>query len=582
MYFSTKKYTFVVANDDTNPMTEIEILRQQLARKERIDKILIDISIQFAQVQNFDNAVETFLKYLIELTGYDRAHISMVRNGLMSFTHEVHQENCISLKPHVKNVPYEEMPWFKEMQIKNGYSYICHPDQIPPHAIEEKTLVSRFRIGACLTKAFVSVNDMRGFINIQHSTPIERWDEDIIQLVTFGATLMSHTIEQKITSEELIAAKEKAEEADKLKTAFLANISHEIRTPLNAIVGFSRLIDTEKKENQEKNKRFARIIDSNSKQLISVISDILDIAKIESGVMSVCNTSFYLTQFMNDLFIQHYENILTRNNLQIRIDLPDENLLIHTDEMKLKQILDNLLRNAMKFTPEGEICFGYRRFNEQLQFFVKDSGIGISKEHFNIIFERFKQVDDSSTRSYGGSGLGLAICQNLTRLLNGTISLESDLGTGTTFYVNIPYTQGKEEFINNQSTLSFVDLGKEFDGKRFLIVDDSHDSRLYMKLLLESAGAYCETASSGEDALEISMSSNIDAMLLDIQMPGMTGYEVLSTLQQVKPQLPIVAVTAHAMQYDRNQILRSGFNHYLSKPVMKDDLFLTLQKIVHN
>ena len=244
---------------------------------------------------------------------------------------------------------------------------------------------------------------------------------------------------RKKAEAELIAAKEKAEESDRLKTAFLHNVSHEIRTPMNAIIGFSALLN-EPDTSEAERRQFIDIIFQSGSQLLSIINDIVDIANVESGQVKVNIKPMDLNQALRNLDEQFsYKEQPDVISIELTTGLPDENTMILTDSTKLIQVLSNLINNATKFTREGNINFGYTQRDGSLEFFVKDTGIGIPPEHHEKIFERFFQIDNISARKFGGTGLGLSICKAYVELLGGRIWVSSRPGEGTEFYFTIPY-----------------------------------------------------------------------------------------------------------------------------------------------
>jgi len=284
---------------------------------------------------------------------------------------------------------------------------------------------------------------------------------------------------------ELIASREKAVESDKLKTAFMSNISHEIRTPLNAIVGFSTLlgepdIDSEKKES------YIELITKSSDHLLTIVSDIMEISNIEAGIVKLKKTDININIFLSDLYKQYKPKALEKGiDLRITTELPDRSSDIHVDNTKLGQVLSNLLNNAFKFTDTGQIEFGYEVKNDFLKFYVKDTGIGIPDEMHEKIFDRFYQVNYSSSRPYEGIGLGLSICKAFIELSGGRIWLESNLARGTTFYFTLPYIQAGQVHTIEQTKIS-PDCKKRNGNRTLLIAEDVESNYLLLTEFLSS------------------------------------------------------------------------------------------------
>ena len=379
----------------------------------------------------------------------------------------------------------------------------------------------------------------------------------------------------------LIRAKEKALESDNLKSAFLANISHEIRTPMNGILGFVDLLKDESLSLETRN-TYVNIITKSSKQLLQIIDDIIDISKIEANQVKIDINECLINNTIKDLllFYQNDKALIEKSNLQLKyqITLDDEHAKIFTDESRLRQILMNLLDNAAKFTIEGEIVIGYKLIeNKIIEFFVKDTGIGINLDQQHLVFERFRQADSSATRTYGGTGLGLSISEGLVKLLGGLIWFESEPGQGATFYFSIPYHP-----VNKRIVLSDVDINLEdpkWDDKIILVVEDDEINFEYLKTVLEPSNAIILYASSGEDALRVFSSNNdIDLILMDIRLPGISGYEAMRMIKNQKSDIPIIAQTAFAMAEDYSKCLEQGFDDYIAKPINRRHLIKIIQK----
>ncbi|QKG80765.1 PAS domain S-box protein [Tenuifilum thalassicum] len=396
--------------------------------------------------------------------------------------------------------------------------------------------------------------------------------------------------ERKLIEQELIRAKEQAEESDRLKTAFLSNMSHEIRSPMNAVLGFIQLIKAEE-ELSENGKQYIELIENSGNQLLSLIEDIIDISKIQSNQIKIAKTYFELNELFNELY-KIYSNVLKSKEDQKTILLKpevtqDSPFTIYSDPIRIRQILTNLLSNAIKFTPSGKISFGYSIVVDEvpyIQFYVKDTGIGISPEKQALIFERFRQADDSYTRLYGGSGLGLAISKGLVDLLGGNIWVESTEGEGSTFYFTIPYQDSESELEEHSNELNPNSITVNLKGKKILVVEDVKEIRLYYESLLAPTGAKTYFASNAREARTIFKKyKDLDLILLDIRLPDADGYNLANEFKRINPNIPIIAQTAYALQSEFNKSIESGCDDYVTKPIdanalLKKIMFLLQKK----
>ena len=386
------------------------------------------------------------------------------------------------------------------------------------------------------------------------------------------------------TNEELLIAKVKAEKSDKLKSAFIANVSHEIRTPLNSILGYTKIFKESIED--EKQKKHIDIIIHSGKHLLHLINDIVDLSILETGEMSIFESKVGLNDMMRNIKSQLDAYALNKGkqHIEFRLQLDpnsEENPSIYTDEYRVEQILNNLLSNALKYTREGFVEFGYE-INErkkELMFFVRDTGTGIRKEDQEVIFNRFWQGRGPSKDVISGTGLGLAISKGLTGLLGGEIWLESEEGKGSVFYFTIPYKKSETAAIpkpaGEKPTNNSVPLLK---GKRILLGEDDPFSREMMLFLLKKTNAEILTAKDGRETLEVFQQNNVDLVLLDMQMPEMDGYQVLREIRLKKPDTLVIVQTAYAMQEDIRNFKEAGFDGYLTKPISDDELFGLLNK----
>lgn len=384
--------------------------------------------------------------------------------------------------------------------------------------------------------------------------------------------------ERKKMEDELIKAKEKAEVSDRLKSAFLANMSHEIRTPLNGILGFTEILNDDSISGT-KRKEFLEIISSNGKQLLAIINDIIDISKIEAGQVKITNTKCFLNQFMYEIYNFFSSEVLKKceTKVEIKLNIPSErSMLVYTDDIRVRQILHNLIGNAVKFTKKGTIEFGYSINPEKylITFHVRDTGIGLPEEKLNMIFERFRQADDTTTRNYGGTGLGLAISKGLVELMGGKIWVESVENAGSAFYFTIPLNPVLIDDSNPEPEKHKQKNSYNWSGKTILVVEDDNDSFLYLETLLEKNNVTILRAENGKEAVErCAADKKISLILMDIQTPVMNGYEATKKIRTFNKNIPIIAQTANAFAEDREKCMASGCNDYVVKPIDVKYLF---------
>ncbi|MBN1597182.1 MAG: PAS domain S-box protein [Bacteroidales bacterium] len=381
---------------------------------------------------------------------------------------------------------------------------------------------------------------------------------------------------------ELMEAKTKAEESDKLKTAFLANMSHEIRTPMNGILGFAEMLNDELLSEGNR-KKYVEIINNNGKMLMSLIDDIIDFAKIEAGQIKILNQEFSLNSLLSQVHSSFLSMSLTKEKsvvkLKIKKAFSNEECFIQTDPNRLRQILTNLVGNAFKFTKEGYIEFGYNKPEEDfLEFFVKDTGIGIPEEKINLIFERFVQADYSRSRKYSGSGLGLAISKGFVELLGGRMWAESTVNEGSTFHFTIPYVQAKRK------TQSDIERKKpkadyNWQGKVFLVAEDDKFSYKLLEGFLKKTNAEILHAEDGTRAVDICKENkDVDLVLMDVQMPEMNGMEATKIIKGFRKSLPIIAQTANAIAEEKQKCFEAGCDDFVTKPINISELFIKIEQ----
>lgn len=387
---------------------------------------------------------------------------------------------------------------------------------------------------------------------------------------------------------ELEAAKNKAEESDRLKSAFLANMSHEIRTPMNAIVGFTSLLGDTELLNENKQDLINHIV-HNSDTLLHLIDDIIDIAKIEAGQLNINKRNCAINKILIELFetFNEKKRILKKLDLEfiLKPGIENNHFSVYTDPLRIQQILTNLLDNAIKFTEKGSIEIGYNLEDaikdSFIVFYIKDSGIGLSKDQQSKIFTRFTKFENDRKKLYRGAGLGLAICKNLSNLLGGDIWVESEVNKGSTFYFNIPFIQKSEKEIQNKEQEDKT-IDHDWSDKTILIAEDEESNFKFLEMALSKTKVKLKRALNGKEAIEKFQKNSIDLILMDIKMPHMDGLEATKLIRQMDNEIPIIAQSAFAMENDEKISIQAGCSDYISKPLNKNRLIQLISVFFDN
>ncbi|MFC2090558.1 ATP-binding protein [Bacteroidota bacterium] len=376
---------------------------------------------------------------------------------------------------------------------------------------------------------------------------------------------------------ELLAAFEKAKESDRLKSAFLANISHEIRTPLNAILGFSKFISKEDLSYQTR-EEYQLIIDLSGKRLLDIISNILDISKIDADQFTVHYNECNVNELVRDLIQQHSRQAEQKGlKIHVSSELGDKECSIRTDKTRLTQVLSNIVENALKFTDEGRIIVSYYISGDELEFSIKDSGIGIDPKDHEMIFGRFQQVDNEYTIAGTGSGLGLSIAKGIIKMLGGRIWVESEYGQGADFHITIPY-ELVLKMAEKEKSSRLAEISKKF---KVLVAEDEESNYLYIKALLEHYDCEIIHAKNGKEVLTyFKEQADIDFILMDIKMPEINGLDATREIRNYNDTIPIVAQTAYAMEEDQHLAYEAGCDYYLPKPISPQRLTEIIARIL--
>lgn len=400
---------------------------------------------------------------------------------------------------------------------------------------------------------------------------------------------------------ELIESKEKAETSDKLKSAFLANMSHEIRTPLNAIVGFSRIIS--ESDNAEERREYYEIVDANNERLLQLINEILDLSKIESGIVEFTYGPVRLHTLCKEIHDAHV--FRCPQGVELRFDSPDEALSIHSDKNRTFQVFSNLIGNAFKFTTEGSVSYGYKQEGERVVFYVKDTGLGIEPEKLGRVFQRFAKLNNFAQ----GTGLGLSICKTIIERLGGEIAVSSEVGTGTTFTFWLPLEnviqdtetgtnshlpgeavgtqpsevlpakedtpRPKEETTEKEEDLRATAAGTE---QATILIAEDTDSNFDLLNAILGRKYRLVRARDGMEAVTMYDEVNPDLILMDIKMPNLDGLEATRIIRQLSAEVPIIAQSAYAYEHDRNAAEEAGCNDFISKPIAQEKLKEKIKK----
>lgn len=397
----------------------------------------------------------------------------------------------------------------------------------------------------------------------------------------FTSMIIRDISERKKWEEDLLIAKERAEESDRLKSSFLANMSHEIRTPMNGILGFLDVLSTEELDDQSRHE-YMEVVNISGQRLLDTINDIIEISKIEAGEQELRKSVVDITET-----IKYHVNFFKLQAKQKGVELfcterySSPKMLVETDKNKLGSILTNLIKNAIKFTAEGTIELGYHVENESLVFFVKDTGCGIPADKFESVFERFVQADMSMSRPYEGSGLGLTIAKAHVNMLGGKIWLESEIGKGSTFYFSIPYKSDHEETIR---AVEQIKSPHEYPGEiTILIAEDDDTSYRYLEVILKKRNVTLIRVLNGSEAIRVFKENpDISAILMDIKMAGMDGIEATREIRKFDKKVPIIAQSAYVFSDDEEMARQAGCSDYIAKPIKSTELFSILNKyLIH-
>ena len=534
-------------------VTKVTIMRDPEGNRQGYLLACEDITVKKAQEREI---IESYKK--IKAT---QKELSLALNAgkLSSWNYNIKEGLFCKFDVHIENIEkrslqsiYESIHPDDRNKFMALLEAVAHKQKLPENRIILKVLENNATDYRYSSFTYSAVEDEAG--NIVVITFIQR---DITEDIIY--------------QQNLITAKNKAEEADKLKSTFLANMSHEIRTPLNAIVGFSELL-TETDDAEEKFE-YKQLIETNSEILLKLIGDILDLSKIEVGSIDINRQKLNLCQLCDELY-RSFQQRIKNPKVTLKLINPYTKCVANFDKYRFMQIFTNFATNAIKYTPQGEIVMGYECMPGQVRIYVKDSGIGIPEEKKNRIFSRFEKLDTFAQ----GTGLGLSICKAIADATGGEVGFKSKANIGSEFwyigYTDVEYVEKSEvadEDLNNKSTEHLsADSPVKIKDLNILIAEDNDSNYLLIKKLLKDN--QLTRAITGVEAIEKIKAQTFDIVFMDMRMPVMNGLEATSLIREFNQITPIIALTANAFDSDRENALAAGCNHFMTKPVKKREL----------
>lgn len=534
-------------------VTKVTIMRDPVGNRQGYLLACEDITVKKVQEREI---IESYKK--IKAT---QKELSLALNAgkLSSWNYNIKEGLFCKFDVHIENIEkrslqsiYESIHPDDRNKFMALLEVVAHKQKLPENRIKLRVLENNATDYSYSSFTYSAVEDEAG--NVVVITFIQR---DITEDIIY--------------QQNLITAKNKAEEADKLKSTFLANMSHEIRTPLNAIVGFSELL-TETDDAEEKFE-YKQLIETNSEILLKLIGDILDLSKIEVGSIDINRQKLNLCQLCDELY-RSFQQRIKNPKVTLKLINPYTKCVANFDKYRFMQIFTNFATNAIKYTPQGEIVMGYECMPGQVRIYVKDSGIGIPEEKKKRIFSRFEKLDTFAQ----GTGLGLSICKAIADATGGEVGFKSKANIGSEFwyigYTDVEYVEKSEvadEDLNNKSTEHLsADSSVKIKDLNILIAEDNDSNYLLIKKLLKDN--QLTRAITGVEAIEKIKAQTFDIVFMDMRMPVMNGLEATSLIREFNQITPIIALTANAFDSDRENALAAGCNHFMTKPVKKREL----------
>ncbi|MDP3461797.1 MAG: PAS domain S-box protein [Bacteroidales bacterium] len=566
-------------------ITEKKLAANQLQYEANLRKLLIELSTDFINVpvHEIDPSINSSLAKIGAFVGADRAYIVEYDsvNQEPNNTFEWCSEGVASYIDMLQGLPHDGFECWKNAHCK-GKPIQFH-NVVEMEDSKAKQLLIKQDVKSLLSLPLNDGTHCFGFVGFHAVNNYHQFTDYEKQLLMVYAQLVVNISMRLHNERNLIAAKEKAQENDRLKTAFLQNMSHEIRTPMNGILGFVELLKEPDLTKDEKEK-FIGIVEKSGQRLLNTINDILEISKIEAGQEEL-HYSKVNTEEVVHYFYEFFKEQAISKQLSLKITrlVTDEAAIVVTDKYKLESVFGNLINNALKFTFDGGIEIGTYIENDEMVFFVQDTGMGIPAERLNVIFDRFVQADLNITRPHEGSGLGLSIVKGYVDMMGGDIRVQSVQGEGTSFCFTIPYHN--EVVIHEKQEValeSAIEKTEEIEqGGTILLAEDDQVSFMVMRRMLVKENYEVMQAINGIETIEMLQNNpHISLILMDIKMPVMNGFEATREIRKFNMKIPIIAQTAYALSGDREKSLEAGCNDYISKPIHQTDLIRMIRKYI--
>lgn len=580
--------TVVIGSDITKVRLADESKNQYINKLEVLTSLTLSL-LTLDQNDNFFHHLGTTLENVVRncffvVNTIDSEAQFLTVDGIYGFTSEEWEYalEILGWNPVGRRfqISKETIQSFADMQPQPLGNSIYEVTEGVISSVTSRSIERTFSVERIYSAGIISQGKLVGMVSVFSRK--EEFDYEL-SLIEEIISLYALAFERRNKEDSYMTAMQRAEEADRLKTAFMANFGHEIRTPMNAILGFTQLLNIPNLH-KDKRKQYIEIINNKGRMLVKLINDMVDVSRVDTGQLTVVKSEFNLNHLMQSLrAFYHNERVFQqREAVEIVLTIPEnlEQFELYCDEGRLEQVFTNLLDNALKFTEKGTIEFGYSLLDDTVKFFVKDTGIGIDEKMHKVIFDRYKQVEENIVRTKEGKGLGLAISKGIVELLGGTIWVESKPGDGATFNFSIPITIYKEPeesdvLESNNTERSFPN----WKNKVVLVAEDEEINYLFINELLSQTGMTVIWARDGVQAVElVSNIKTIDVILMDVRMPNKDGYAASLEIRQINPGIPIIAQTAYAYTEDRAKAEAAGCNDYITKPINSNELLDIMNK----